>query len=357
MVQKINSQREVTQKDVAKRAGVSPSVVSYVINNGPRPVSGEARERVLKAIDELAYKPNRFAQQLMRNKWQSQDRTQFAVVLGGGPDNLQRPFYSSVLTGIFKEARQHNRRVLSIQFLTDLKDPLLFNTLVESRDIFGIILLALDPFQLQPDEIEVLERIVDRFDNVISAERDWRDLPAVTFDLEAAATNVTNHLLSLGHKKIAYIGTQDARLDGYCKAIKVAGLPAENRLEIISPQNLNTYEFGFQSAETVCNTRPDITAIFAASDEVAIGVMGYLQTHGYQVPDQIALMGIDNVEQSAFTSPALSTVQIPKIELGQEAVKLLIEHGKEAAPSQHGMKLSTRLVIRESCGANASKSE
>ncbi|MEM8857741.1 MAG: LacI family DNA-binding transcriptional regulator, partial [Chloroflexota bacterium] len=310
-MEEIKKERGVTQKDVARLAGVSPSVVSYVINNGPRPVSGDARERVLKAIDELAYRPNRFAQQLMRNKWQSQDRNQFAVVLGGGPDNLERPFYSSVLSGVFEEARRQDRRVLSIQFLKDLTDPLLFNTLIESRDIFGIILLALEPLQLDAEEIEVLDRIIDRFDNVISAERSWKNLPAVTVNLKQAGYMATQHLCQLGHKKIAYIGTRDARLDGYCQAIEEAGIRSKNTVEFISPESLNTYAFGHQSAEQICTDFPEVTAIFCASDEVAIGAMRYLQNNSRPVPEKIALVSIDDVVQAAYISPALTTVHIP----------------------------------------------
>ena len=349
-MEKIKKERVVTQKDVAKLAGVSPSVVSYVINNGPRPVSGDARERVLKAIDELAYKPNRFAQQLMRDKWQSQDRNQFAVVLGGGPDNLERPFYSSILAGIFEEARSQDRRVLSIQFLKDLADPLLFNTLVESRDIFGIILLALEPLQLGSEEIGVLDRIVERFDNVISAERSWKNLPAVTVDLKRAGFMATQHLCQLEHTKIAYIGTRDARLDGFCQAIDEAGTKAHKGVQFINPDSLNTYAFGYQSAEKICQNYPEITAIFAASDEVAIGAMRYLQNHNRPVPDKIALVSIDDVVQSAFMSPALTTVHIPTNQLGRNAVNMLIERSQKRNLEQRDCVIPMELIVRESCG-------
>ncbi|MEM9774829.1 MAG: LacI family DNA-binding transcriptional regulator [Chloroflexota bacterium] len=352
-MEEIKKERVVTQKDVAKLAGVSPSVVSYVINNGPRPVSEDARERVLSAIDELAYRPNRFAQQLMRNKWQSQDRNQFAVVLGGGPDNLERPFYSSVLAGIFEEARSQDRRVLSIQFLKDLADPLLFNTLVESRDIFGIMLLALEPLQLNCEEIEVLDRIVERFDNVITAERSWKNLPAVTVDLKEAGYIATQHLCSLGHKNIAYIGTKDARLDGYCQAIQECSIGEENGAKFINPDNLNTYAFGHQSAEQICNDFPQVTAVFAASDEVAIGALRCLQSHDRPVPEKIALVSIDDVIQSAYMSPALTTVHIPTHELGRRAVNLLVKRSQRNLANMPDCFIPMELIVRESCGAQA----
>lgn len=348
-----NKIRAVTQKDVAKLAGVSPSVVSYVINNGPRPVSDDARKRVIDAINQLEYSPNRFAQQLMRDKWQSQDRNQFAVVLGGGAHNLQRPFYSAILTGIFEEARVSNRRVLSVQFLTDLLDPILFNTLVNNRDIFGIVLLALEPLHLNEAEKELLDRIVNRFDNVISAERKWRELPTVTFDLQETGFKATNHLIGLGHSQIAYIGTRDGRLAGYQWALLEAGIEQNNDLQCINPESLNNYEHGFESATKLMQSDTNATAIFAASDEVAIGALRYLQANNHKVPEEIAIIGVDNVRQSEYTVPALTTVQIPKVQLGRHSVRMLIERGEQPSSPAISHVLPTELIIRESCGAKS----
>ena len=340
----------VTQKDVAKLAGVSPSVVSYVINNGPRPVSSSARRRVLEAISQLEYTPNRFAQQLMRDKWQSQDRRQLAVVMGGGADNLQRPIYASVLTGIFEEARQQERHVLSIQFLTDLLDPILFNTLVNSRDIFGIVLLALEPLHLSVEEKEVLDRLVSRFDNVISAERKWGELPTVTFDLQETGFKAANHFIGLGHRHIAYVGTQDGRLAGYQWALLEAGIEQNPALQFINPEHLNNYQFGYESAAKLIESQQTVTAICTASDEVAIGVLSYLCSNQIKVPEQIAIIGVDNVRQSKYTTPTLSTIQIPKVELGKQAVHMLIDRSKKPDSPPISHLLPTELIIRESCG-------
>src|SRR5262249_35259111 len=98
-----DKKRSATQKDVAQRAGVSLSTVSYVLNNGPRSVSEETRQRVLEAIDELGYHPNKYAQRLINDKWDSKLLNQFGVVLCGGVEMLTRPFYGAVLTGIYQE--------------------------------------------------------------------------------------------------------------------------------------------------------------------------------------------------------------------------------------------------------------
>ena len=347
-----NKDRVITQKDVAKRAGVSPSVVSYVINKGPRPVSADARRRVLDAIQELQYSPNRFAQQLMRDKWNSQDRNQFAVVMGGGADNLQRPYYASVLTGIFEEARLTDRRVLSIQFLTDLTDPILFNTLATSREVFGILLLAINPATLKEEEKIVLDRIIDNFENVLSAEKKWKDLPTVTMDLQEAGIKATSHLIGLGHTNIAYIGTQDGRLSGYKWALLDAGIHLDEEIQWINPLSTNNYEYGYESAKRLISQNPHVTAIFGASDEVAIGALRFLQTNNLHVPNDIALIGVDNVRQSEFTTPALTTVQIPKVQLGKHAVRKLIERSEKPELPATSHILPTKLIVRESCGGS-----
>src|SRR5215475_10748110 len=116
--------RSATQKDVAQRAGVSLSTVSYVLNNGPRSVSEETRQRVLEAIEELHYHPNKHAQQLISDKWDSKQLKHFGIVLCGGVEMLTRPFYGAVLTGIHQEAYRQGLRVQFTQFLEDLRDPI-----------------------------------------------------------------------------------------------------------------------------------------------------------------------------------------------------------------------------------------
>ncbi|MFK7801567.1 MAG: LacI family DNA-binding transcriptional regulator [Anaerolineae bacterium] len=350
-----NKDRVITQKDVAKMAGVSPSVVSYVINNGPRPVSEDARRRVVDAINRLEYTPNRFAQQLMRDKWQSQDRNQFAVVMGGGANNLQRPFYASILNGIFDEARETDRRVLSIQFLTDLLDPVLFNTFANSREIFGIVLIAINSFYVSEEEQDVLDRIIGRFDNVISIERKLKDLPAVTLDLQEAGSIATQHLINLGHSKIAYIGTRDPRFTGYQLSLLNAGIPQNEALQLVIRPAILNYQVGYESAAKLMESSEHVTAIFAASDEVAIGALRYFQAHNISVPGDVALVGVDNIEQSAYTFPALTTVQIPKVELGKHSVRMLIDRSTRPDSPAISHVMPAELIVRESCGANQVK--
>ncbi len=126
-----SQRRRVTQKDVARRAGVSTSIVSYVINNGPRSVSAGTRARVLRAIEELDYRPNKYAQMLMRSQSEPEHAVrQIGVVIGGDSSMFTRPFYAAILSGIYAEAQRLQMRVRFLQFLDDLTDPVLFNELI-----------------------------------------------------------------------------------------------------------------------------------------------------------------------------------------------------------------------------------
>src|SRR5512135_171523 len=190
--------RSATQKDVARRAGVSLSTVSYVLNNGPRSVSEETRQRVLEAIDALQYHPNKYAQRLISDKWESRLIKQFGVVLCGGVEMLTRPFYGAVLTGIYQEAYRQGLRVRFTQFLEDLRDPILFNELVHVDEVFGLILvslnLSLSYWTTYPDISDLLERIRMRVDNIVCVERAWGKWPAVMFDRVQAAHTAVAHL-------------------------------------------------------------------------------------------------------------------------------------------------------------------
>lgn len=344
-----NRKKPITQKDVARLAGVSPSIVSYVINNGPRSVSDETKQRVLDAIAASGYRPNKHAQMLMRSNWNSDQTVQFGVILGGGVKDLQRPFYGAILSGIYMEARATGRRVNSLQFFEDIKDPILFNQFISKDEIFGLIFLTVDEAIRTPQDEEMLEKIVERVGNVIVAERAWRNLPAVTINLQEAALKATTHLIRLGHRRIGYIGTRDDRIMGYRNALLEHELAYD--LDLIWLDSVNSHTVGYEGATYFTELASPPTALFCANDEVATGAVGYLQASGFNVPQDIAVVGIDDVEQAAFLTPALTTVRIPKIELGRYAVRKLIEQIDRDEMPLISSVLPTDLIIRESCGA------
>jgi len=350
--------RSATQKDVAERAGVSLSTVSYVLNNGPRSVSEETRQRVLEAIDVLQYHPNKYAQRLISDKWDSKIIKQFGVVLCGGVEMLTRPFYGAVLTGIYQEAYRQGMRVLFTQFLEDLRDPILFNELIHGEEIFGLVLvslnLSLSYWNNYPDIPDLLERMHERVENVVCVERAWGKWPAVTFDRSNAAYIAVSHLAQLGHKRIGFIGAPDERLDGYRRAVFEYQLDPDPQL-IEASKMYNSPEEGYQAIFRLLKLQQRPTAVFTASDEVAIGVLSGLGESKISVPQEIALASVDDIELSKYIYPALTTVRVPQTGMGIHAVRTLINNATQINEHPISQLLPTELIVRQSCGASLVK--
>ncbi|HML20229.1 MAG TPA: LacI family DNA-binding transcriptional regulator [Aggregatilinea sp.] len=342
----------VTQEDVAVRAGVSRSVVSYVLNNGPRQVSEETRQRVLAAIRELGYRPNKHAQRL---RWGSGIAQNALGIIAGGRSYhiLQRSYYNSVLAGLFDGAHQFGQHVRFFSFFDALKDPVIFNKNIHKDEISSLVLILPSLIGKDPEDLEILNQIVERIDNIVCLEESVHDLPAVLFDRAAAARLAVEHLIGLGHRRIAFLAIEDARLTGYRQTLLEHGLPYDTSLvHAFDPAraSISAYEL------TVDLLRlPDLpTAIFAANDEAAIAAMAALQDNGLRVPDDVAVASIDNIELASMVRPALTTVNIPKYDMGIYAVQFLISRRDFSMPMPASMVMPIELIVRGSCGAKRS---
>ncbi|GAB4573086.1 MAG: LacI family DNA-binding transcriptional regulator [Anaerolineae bacterium] len=345
----LESGRPVTQQDVAERAGVSRAVVSYVVNDGPRVVSPETRARVLKAIEELGYRPNKHAQRLKRQPEQRASG-QIGIVFGGDSKILERPYFSATLAGIYRAARQQRQQIRFVSFFDELNDPVFFNRNIHPEEISGLIIVATDLVMREQYAAELLERITARLPRVISLEHVIPGLPAVVFDRVGAARMAVTHLIQLGHTRIGYAGGHDNRLEGYRQALLEHGLPFDEALLGV-PGPLHEPQDGSRAARELMALPQPPTGIFATSDEVAIGVLAALHDLGVRVPQDVALVSIDDITLAAYTRPALTTVHVPKESFGIYALQMLAMHGDLPAEQPASVVLPTKLVIRESCGA------
>lgn len=342
-------QTAVTQEDVAKLAGVSRGIVSYVINNGPRAVAPETRERVLEAIAELGYRPNKHAQQLMREQWGSVAERDFGLILPN-VTLLQRPYYGSILASIHQTAHDSHYRIRFIRFFDELQNPALFNELIHREEISGLILMALDQAITSESDRELVEQIRERIDNVVCLEWQLDGLPSVSFDRAAAAYKATSHLIKLGYQDILYLGMEDERVTGYHQA----------RLENELPYTPNSVFFahdldsGYHEMRRILAEKPIPQAIMAGSDEVAFGILRQLREQNVSVPQEIALVSIDNIPMAPFAAPPLTTIDVPKIDMGRVAVEVLVNNGKGKGNASIVNLLPTKLIVRESCGASHS---
>lgn len=346
--------RRVTQRDVAERAGVSTSIVSYVINRGPRSVSAETKARVLEAVEALGYRPNRHAQILMRSKWQSDLALRdFGIVLGRSSKMFIRPYYGEVLAGIYDEADALHLRVRFIQALDQLADPLLFNELIHREEISGVILFGIEPEYVDAATAQLIDRMQERIGNVVCVERQWGNLPSVHFDRANAARDAVSHLLQLGHRRIGFLGVVDDRLAGYRHALLDYGVAVDEQL-VCALEGGNTPAEGYSQVRTLMALEEPPTAIFTCSDEVAIGAVNRLREMGLAVPQEIALVSIDDIHFAQYMTPSLTTIHVPKAEMGAHGVRMLAERARRPGQSPVSVVLPTRLVVRHSCGAQAS---
>lgn len=340
---------KVTQDDVARHAGVSRAVVSYVLNNGPRNVSEDTRVRVLDAIQQLGYRPNKHAQQLKMGADAAQNS--IGVIAGGSSYNLlERPYYSVILAGLFDKASQLNQHIRFFTFFEALRDPVFFNKNIHREEISSLILLLPNLIQQEPDHEPIFAEIMRRIDNIICLETPVYDLPALIVDLAAAAQIAVEHLIGLGHRRIGCLTFADGRVTGYKRALISHDIAyaADLVRELDPPWVLPS---AYQLTNDLIETHPDLTAIFAANDETAIAAIAALHDRGLKVPDDVAIVSIDNTTIASMVRPALTTVHIPIREMSEHALRMLISQREHPIIPRASMILPIELVVRESCGA------
>jgi LacI family transcriptional regulator len=327
-----------TIRDVAREAGVSIATVSRTFNGSPR-VSDDARRRVRAAATALDYWPNAAAQSLTTNSTQT-----LGVLL---PD-LYGEFFSEVIRGIDHAAHREGSQIL-ISISHANSDALLTTARTMLGRTDGLILMA-------PDEpfAAAIEQIRRRFPVVLLNPRfRIEDCPSVSIANREASFAVVDHLLRIGHDRIATItgprGNVDAeeRLMGYRDAMKQAGREPDPALEF--PGDF-TESSGFRAATEFLRRPPLPTAVFAANDYMALGFMSALGQAGIRIPEDVAVAGFDDIEISRYLSPPLTTAHVDAHQLGARAVRLLISNTRTAgsAVPSHEV-LPATLVVRSSC--------
>ena len=321
-----------TITDVARRAGVSKSLVSLVMRN-ERHVSARRREAVRKAATALGYRPNAMARSL---------KQRHTGILGVMVSDLHNPFFADVVDGIHDQAARSGYRVLidTANPLTAQQDDAI-ETLLELR-VDGLILAGL------LSESRVIVE-AGRELPVVLVGRAARapSLDSVTNDDWAGAVAVVRHCASLGHRRIAHIdGGQvagaDARRRGYEDAMR------DLRLRKYSTVIPGAYseEGGHSGALVLLDRRPRPTAIFAANDMAAIGALNAIEERGLSVPDDVSLVGYDNTSLAALRHLSLTTVHQPRLEMGQMAVSMLLDRLDNRKSQPRRAVLSPSLVVR-----------
>ena len=340
------NKRRITQDDVARRAGVTRSVVSYVLNGNSRNVAGDTRDRVLQAIQELGYRPNKFAQGLMLGTGNPLADRQIGIILNTASVFL-RPYYAEILAGIHAKAHEEDYHIRFIRFFDELSNPILFNNLIHDEEVCGLILMALDQSIHNDHDRSLIGHMRERIENIVCVEWQHEGFSSVTFNRREAAHTATAHLLGLSHRNIVYIGESDNRITGFQQAMFEAGTSDIRTLTILFANDMHS---GYAGAVTAFQANPGLSAIVCGSDEVAIGVLRYLEQQKIAVPAQVAIASIDNIEMAEFTNPPLTTINVQKTNMGRQAVQLIINRDRNASEGPATLLLPSSLVVRESSG-------
>lgn len=326
-------------KDVARLAGVSTATVSRILN-GNGPVSEEARSRVLRAVQELDYRPNWLARSL-----RGQRTNTIGLVL---PD-IENPFFTSVVKGVEHAAASRDWNVIFCNTDEDVgREEALVRTLVERR-IDGLILCP------AAGAHEYLVRYLQRTLPIVTVNRVLRDLPlrAVTSDNHGGAYEGARHLLAKGLRRLAlilgtpHLSTTQDRLAGCRRAAEEFGLgPEDLRLTVGYGRTAQ----GFEAALECLDANPRPQAIFAFNNLMAEAALVAIRQRQVRCPDDVALMGFDDFRSAAALSPPLSVVEQDPVGMGAKAVEELARVMETGEPGHALISIPTRLIIRASCG-------
>ncbi len=322
-------------KDVAKRANTSTATVSRVINDTGK-VSDEMKARVFKAIEELDYKP-------LQREGKAKETKNVALIT---PD-IENPFFAKVAKTIGKIANTLNYNVLLVNGsdLKDNQDNFLMNLVNTRAD--GIIYAS--SYRLE----DVIEQAKTNHIPLVVLDREFilSEIDSVSVNNNQAGYIAAEHLIALGHHNIAFIGGTEYteisknRHEGYKRAL------IENDIEYneahVAFGNF-MMDSGFRAAQKIMEGNPEVTAIVAGNDLMAIGAMNYISQKGLKVPEDISVVGFDDIELASFMTPKLTTVAYPLERMAELAMKSILKQISEEDCQCEGITLFPHLVVRNS---------
>lgn len=301
----------VTIKDVAKKANVSYSTVSRILNNLPG-YSEETKQKVEKVIKELGYQPNAIARGLINRE------TKTIGVLVPGVSDL---FAGEILAGIEEKAHELGYSVMICKTKYRTRDYL--RTLYEKR-LDGIIMVS---GSINPESYEEIEKM-----NIpvveVATKSNYPIIPSININEYQASYDAVKYLVEKGHSHIGMIaGTKgDDRIKGFKNALNDAGITVTHHMITYGDYH---FDSGVDAMGELLDNYPTITAVFCASDEMAVGALSCLYKKGIKVPEKISVVGFDNTPTAKKAIPPLTTVAQPLNEMGESAVQLLLDSSSE----------------------------
>ena len=335
----------VTIKDIARMAGVSHTTVSRALRGMPG-VSEETRQRILEIASRLRYRSNAIARGLVTHRSQS---------IGMLVPDMTNPFYVQVAKGAENVASHANYSLLICNSDHIQEKEIKYIDFLREKQVDGLLVVP-----LQRENRHFVDLFLDRVP-LVFIDRFFPELPApyVITDNYHGERQAVEHLISQGYERIAFlVGTRggyaaEERLRAYCDAIEKAGLPLEKELIL---ETRGGFQDGYQRAKDVLDMHPLPDAVLAANDVVALGIMRYFSECDIRVPEDIAIIGFDDIDFAEMLPVPLTTVRQHPLEMGTSAAEILLGliEGKQEETS-HQLTLGAELIVRQSCGYSRKK--
>lgn len=331
-----------TRDDVARRAGVSSATVSYVINNGPRPVAEQTRQRVLQAIEDLGYEPSEVARSL---------KTKSTASIGLIISNIELNFFTRVARSVQDAAAALGSTVILANSDERPEREADYIRLMSSKRVDGLIIAPTGR------NVELLHSLQARGMPLVTIDRPVPSLqaPFVGIDNQAAAQEAVTYLVQAGHSKIGMVaGLPDLqpvaeRSLGFRSALAAAGLAVdEERIALVESHELVQYRRASLATTDLLQRCPDTTALFATNADLNVGVLYALHQLGVHYPQEISVVGFDDLEYFEIMPTPLTTVRQPAYRIGARAVEILSRMIGGESPPAAPVLLETELIVRSS---------
>ncbi|MHB9153979.1 MAG: LacI family DNA-binding transcriptional regulator [Spirochaetales bacterium] len=339
--------KKATIYDIAMMAGTSAATVSRVLNNGSYPISKEIRKKVLDAAQKLRYSPNLLGRMLKKSL-----SKEIGVII----PNISNPFYPQLVLGIEMEAKIHGFNILLCNSFRDVSNEKKYIESMYQKQIKGIILSTIR------EEHGFLKELCENGLKIVGFDQNIEDFRCnkVSFDFTAGAIMAIDYLVSMGHKKIAFATSPLVRrsrkeiFNGYKLGLMKNDMAFSDALvhimDVEKEVENGTFEFesGKNLAKDILSSKELPTAIFAVNDITAMGIIHGLMSSKVKVPEDISVMGFDNIEFSAMVNPPLTTINQPAFETGRLACRILIQNLEKDEEGSVSFKLEPTLVVRDS---------
>jgi LacI family transcriptional regulator len=333
----------VTLKDIAAKTGFSITTVSLVLNNKKTRVSNDTKQLIIKAAKELSYIPNQAAISLV---------TKESKTLGLIITDISNPFFSELSKGVSAKATEYGFNIILCDTEDSYEMTMRYLRVLVSKNVDGIIMTLSHEIKdkklsfirrfLETHEIPVV--LVERSDSLIMSD-------CVMVNNKKGSYLIARHLIELGHHNVgcitgySHLDASKDRLSGFKTAFEENGL--EFRQELVVEGNYHI-ESGYKGAQKILDINPEVTAIYAFNDMMAYGVFEYLKDKGIKIPEQISVVGFDDIFFSKMLSVPLTTIELPIHQMGEKAVQLLIERISNKNLPWRCNIVEPKLVIRES---------